>query len=180
MATRYFDPDEHWREMKQEDLDNRVAAWIKAGRPGEFKDFQIPIEILSMNNQPEGMPDIAINKPIPSPARGQEATEQPLSIEVKEGRLIISIGIGTLAFAAQMQPPFHAYDDKLGDWRNYWVIKDPLEFAKDVRNELGHEEEDGSTPLTELLDKVAGNALDQGCIGCEEVPTPEYEDEDDE
>jgi hypothetical protein len=106
------------------------------------------------------------------------ASDQPLSVEVTEGRLIISIGIGTLAFAAQMQEPFHAYDERLRDWRNYWIIKDPLEFAKDVRNETSREEEDGSTPLTDFLDKVCTNALDQGCIGCEEAPQPEYEDDD--
>lgn len=108
------------------------------------------------------------------------AEDQPLSVEVMDGCLIISIGIGTLAFSAQSQEPFNAYDERMGNWRDYWIIKDPLEFARDVRNEAGREEEDGSTPLTDFLDKVCAEALEQGCVGCEEAPTPEYEDEDDE
>lgn len=106
--------------------------------------------------------------------------ESPLSCDIEGGEIVIRIGINVLAMATEDREPFTIYDEKLGDHRKAWVVTDAMEFAKDVRNELFNEEEDGSTPLTNLLDLVCTNALEQGCIGCEQVPTPIYEEDDDE
>ncbi len=45
-----------------------------------------------------------------------------------------------------------------------WKIINNLEWAKDVVREINREEEDGSSPLTNLLDKASENALDQGSL----------------
>lgn len=81
---------------------------------------------------------------------------QPLRVEVEGGRLTISIGIGTLAFAVQ-----HADNQ----WPEDIYISDPYEFAKDVSRVLSKESEDGTTPIHVMLDKAAVEAADQGSDG---------------
>lgn len=83
---------------------------------------------------------------------------QPLQVEVAGGRLTISIGIGTLAFAVQ-----HAENR----WPKDIFISDPYEFAKDVSRMLLKEAEDGTTAVHLLLDKAAVDATDQGSEGAE-------------
>ena len=43
---------------------------------------------------------------------------------------------------------------------------EPETFSKDVMYELQEEGEDGSTPLTRLLDKMCFAALEHGSEGC--------------
>ena len=50
-----------------------------------------------------------------------------------------------------------------------WKVSDSLGFAKDTINELCREEEDGTTPLDELFDKVMTEAADQGSLSIKEV-----------
>lgn len=106
--------------------------------------------------------------------------ETPLSCKIDDGELVIRIGINVLTFASNHRDPFLVDDEITGFPRQAWIVTDVLEFAKDVCRELNREEEDGSSPLTNLLDLAFTNALDQGSLGVEEVPAPEYGDEDDE
>ncbi len=78
-----------------------------------------------------------------------------LRVEVVDGKLLIEIGIETLAFAFESQP------ENEGTWK----VSDQLEFAKDVCRALNDESEDGSTPLTRLLDEMMEFAADQGSLG---------------
>lgn len=91
-------------------------------------------------------------------------TKAPLVVRIFKGRLSITIGTDTLAFALQ----------RIENWPEEVKVIDPKEFARDVLRELEREEEDGSTPVHRLLDKVGLAAMEQGSIGCAEIePDPE-------
>jgi hypothetical protein len=76
--------------------------------------------------------------------------DQPLCCVVEGGVLTISIGVDTLAFADAE--------------RNGLDIINPAGFAEDVARELTKEKEDGSTPLTDLLDEAMENAANNGSV----------------
>ena len=101
-------------------------------------------------------------------------SESPLNVEVKNGQLIISIGINVLADAADFEgrPPFWEYDYTVGNLVQKWKIVDNLGWAQEIRHELLEEKEDGSSPLTDLLDKMSENALDAGSLS---VWSPEFD-----
>ena len=76
----------------------------------------------------------------------------PLRVEIDGGKITISIGVETLAFATI---------DCNEDLAHFEV--DLAEgFAKDVLNELTREEEDGSTIITRMFDAGAAEAVEQG------------------
>lgn len=80
---------------------------------------------------------------------------QPLKAQVEGDRLVISIGVETLAWAC---------DPKNGGKLERATI-DPNqvhEFAKDVAHEMCREDEIGNTPIAELLDSMAEKAADNG------------------
>lgn len=87
--------------------------------------------------------------------------DQQLKVEVVDDRLVISIGIGLLAFAVQ------ASSDASG-WPEDWYVSDPAAFAAEVARQLENEEEDGTTPVHRMLDAAALEALEQGADGVEE------------
>lgn len=96
-------------------------------------------------------------------------SDQPLRVEVtSDGELIIRIGINTLAFAMNTMEQNNPYDEDAEGYRRLWKVTDPAQFAKEVRIELCREEEDGSTPLSDLLDTVCWNAIEAGCFGVDE------------
>jgi len=95
--------------------------------------------------------------------------DAPLECKIENEELVIKIGIGTMVFAVQKVEPFTAYDEKIGDFRVFFHITDMLEFAKGIQRELLREEEDGSSPLTNLLDLASASAAEQGDAGIEEV-----------
>ena len=79
--------------------------------------------------------------------------------------LVISIRISTLAHAARESDCF---------WRSKeagfpLAINDEAAFAKSVRRGLNRESEDGSTPITRLLDDTTEWVCDQGEDGVEEI-----------
>jgi hypothetical protein len=74
--------------------------------------------------------------------------DQPLHCAVEENRLVISIGVDTLAFADKQ---------RIGH-----KINNPLGFAEDVARMLQDEDEVGATLLTELLDSGMQAAVDDG------------------
>jgi hypothetical protein len=95
--------------------------------------------------------------------------EKPLTVNVTgDGELTIRIGVNVLAYSFNRQEENNPYDEETGGFKRLWRVTDAVEFAKEVHSELCREEEDGSTPLTALLDKVCWNAIDNGCFGVEE------------
>jgi hypothetical protein len=85
----------------------------------------------------------------------------------KTGKVVIELGINTLADAAANMPD-NNYGDDCNDWFLQFKIIDAAEFAKDVVIEMMREEEDGSTPLIYFIDKVCRLAIDNGSCGCQE------------
>lgn len=109
--------------------------------------------------------------------------EQPLRVEVTpDGELVIRIGIGTLAFAAEHMEINNPFDEDTENFKRLWRVIEPMEFANDVRRALCDEGEDGSTPLTELLDAASWAAIEDGSLGCVETDDPQEDelDEDEE
>jgi hypothetical protein len=92
---------------------------------------------------------------------------QRLKVTVKNGRLIISIGVNTLAHAVSYADWVTPYDDEKGDYFRTFAITDPEAFAKDVKMAMMEEREDGSSLLSDFLDKASGAAVDDGAEGCE-------------
>lgn len=93
------------------------------------------------------------------------AKDQRLVVEVKDEELVIRIGIDTLAFAANESGVFTDFDDERGDWVQKYKVIDPLAFAGDVQRAMLDEREDGSTPLSDFLDKMDEAALNDGAEG---------------
>jgi len=99
--------------------------------------------------------------------------DSPLTVEVKDGKLMISIGIERLAFCFENSNDNMPYDPDVEDEDFYpkrYEVVDQLEFANDVRGmlmaELG---EDGSTLLSNLLDKACLDAVYDGSLGVQDV-----------
>lgn len=88
-------------------------------------------------------------------ARGTEAErETPLDIKIKDGKIVISIGIDTLARAA-------TYHD---GWEDSWNVTDSLELAKSVVSEL-HGLGDDVGLVAKSLDKALDSAFENGTLG---------------
>ena len=92
-----------------------------------------------------------------------------LEVHIIDGQLVVRIGVETLACASDHSDFSTPYDDKVGDFVPKWKVIDQLEFAKDVARELRREEEDGSSLLTNVLDKAIEAAIGQGSLGIEEM-----------
>lgn len=92
-----------------------------------------------------------------------------LEVYVLDGKLVISIGIDTLAWAAEHSDYFNPYLPNKGNWLQTLRVSDHLEFAKDIATELRRENEDGSSPITLLLDKMIVESCEQGSLGIEET-----------
>ena len=85
----------------------------------------------------------------------------PLKVRITGGVLTISIGVETLKYVAEHHEEFwQPQTDKYA-----LVVSNVNQFAKDVRNELEREEEDGSTPVHLMLDKAIYQAVEQGSEG---------------
>lgn len=94
--------------------------------------------------------------------------ERPLEVLIEDEELVIRIGINTLAFAFEEGEDNNPFDENIDNFRKAHKVTDPDIFAKEVYLELIREREDGSTPVTDLLDKMFSEALDMGCQGIEE------------
>ena len=73
---------------------------------------------------------------------------QGLKVEIKEGRLIISVGLDIISFA---------YQEKTGH-----EVIDRDGFAQDVLLALQKEDETGETITAQFLDSAASKAADLG------------------
>lgn len=84
----------------------------------------------------------------------------------------ISIGAGTVAFAAEHLDTFNEYRPSVGRTPAGFVrslhVVDPRAFARDVVAELNREREDGATPLSDLLDRCCEEAVNQGSPAVED------------
>lgn len=79
--------------------------------------------------------------------------------------LVIKLKISTLAHAAQHSDYFfHCQEDGVA-----LKITDEAAFAESVASALNREEEDGSTPITRMLDEATEWVSEQGWSGIEEV-----------
>lgn len=97
--------------------------------------------------------------------------DAPLRFRISEGMLQIEIGIERLADAFHRDERNNPFVDELNDFRQDLKVIDVVEFAKDVRNAMCDEAEDGSTPFTRFLDQMMWYAVDDGCMGVEECQT---------
>lgn len=96
--------------------------------------------------------------------------DYPLAVEVKDGKLTISIGIERLAFCFENSDENMPYDPKTEDFPKLYKVVDQVEFAKDVRGQLYAElREDGSTLLSDLFDKACIEAVYDGCLGVKDT-----------
>ena len=86
----------------------------------------------------------------------------PLRCRITKGKLIIEIGLDTLKDAVECCPIF--YDDKSRKEPPYINVLDSTQLAKDIARSLTSEEEDGSSPLTNLLDDAIADAFYDGSI----------------
>ena len=94
---------------------------------------------------------------------------QPLTVKVKDGQLVIAIGAQVLAHAATYGDWSHEYEqgELHGEYIRRFAITDATQFAKDVLSAMLHEREDGSTPLSDFIDKMSEAALDDGSTACD-------------
>jgi hypothetical protein len=93
--------------------------------------------------------------------------DTPLSVVIENGELKIKIGIDCLASAIARGNDFHRFDEKKDEYIRQFAITDSAKFTHDVARALQHEEEDGSTPLSKLLDEMGQAAIDDGSVGVE-------------
>ena len=85
--------------------------------------------------------------------------DSPLRCKIEGNELVVRIGIDTLAFAAENMP-------ELFDQKYQIKVCNKKEFAKDAAGELLSEEEDGSSILSDALDKASMAAWENGSFGC--------------
>ncbi len=94
--------------------------------------------------------------------------DQPLRCAVtRKGRLAITLGVETNSFALTQGWKYFG-----SDFARY-RITNALEFAKDVKRELEREDEQGTTLLTELLDRAAELAIGRGSAWVEDTKDPD-------
>lgn len=119
------------------------------------------------------------------PVRGEQETEQGrdarLDCRIVGGRLVIDIGIETLAFATKESPTLYqryGYDEEKGEERKDFVtINDPDVWAKEVLRQIVAESEDGSSLMTKLFDDAVERAIDDGAEGID-IPSIGLVDDD--
>lgn len=85
------------------------------------------------------------------------------TVEIKDGKLVITIGIEALVFGVT----HGAYFDNLPEGEAPEVTDAAL-FAQAICDALTEEEEDGSTLVHRMLDKAAENAIEDGCDGVDD------------
>jgi hypothetical protein len=96
--------------------------------------------------------------------------DQPLEVKVERYRLVISIGLDTLAFAAEHSDDWNPYDETINNFSQRWKVNNKREFGKEVAQQLQRESEDGSTPLSRLLDKMNMAVVEDGGLSIDECP----------
>jgi len=93
---------------------------------------------------------------------------QPLKATIENGRLVIAIGVQTLAHASAASDWANPFDETVYDYIRTFAIEDAPQFATDVVGAMLAEKEDGSTPLSDFFDKMAQAAIEDGSLGLRE------------
>jgi hypothetical protein len=91
-----------------------------------------------------------------------------LEATIERGALVVRIGIQTLAHAVTYSDWANPYDEATGDYVRSFAIVDAPQFASDVINEMLREREDGSTPLSDFIDRMSEAAVNDGSLGLHE------------
>ena len=86
---------------------------------------------------------------------------------VEDGHLVIRLSVATLAHAARHSDYFFQSNNH----GTQLLITDEASFAESIRRALNREAEDGSTPITRMLDAATVHVADQGEDGIEVAPT---------
>lgn len=89
-----------------------------------------------------------------------KSKDVPLRVRVYNGRLNISIGVDTLAFADLERRNF--------EHEKHYRILDSRQFAVDTAREMEREDEIGASPLTNFLDDMMDKAIEQGSTAIKE------------
>lgn len=88
---------------------------------------------------------------------------QWLKAEVKNGKLVISVGVDVLAFAAQRHYDEQTFNATEGQQNaSDWQVADATAFAHEVVRQLEHEDETGTNRMHLMLDDAFTRALDYG------------------
>lgn len=87
-----------------------------------------------------------------------------------DGRIDIVVRPRILRFATEQHPAF--WDGESGASVPNIKIIDFRRFSKEVVAALNREDEDGSTPLTRMLDAAIQHAIEQGCEGVDHDYAP--------
>lgn len=93
---------------------------------------------------------------------------RPLTVTVKNGQLVIAIGVQTLAWATAYADWANPFNEARDDYIRTFAIEDPEQFAKDVASAMLAEREDGASPLSLFLDQMAEAAINDGSTGIHE------------
>jgi hypothetical protein len=93
----------------------------------------------------------------------------PLSVGLEGDALVIRIGTQTLAHAVTYSEWAHNYENKAADYFRTFCITDAVMFADDVKRAMLDEREDGSTPLSNFIDKMAQAAVEDGSLATDEA-----------
>lgn len=90
-----------------------------------------------------------------------------LEVKCEHGALVIRIGVQTLAHAVTYSDWANPWDDAKQEYLRTFAITDAQAFAEEVAHAMLDEREDGSTPLSDFLDKMTEAAVDDGSMACE-------------
>lgn len=93
---------------------------------------------------------------------------QPLNVAVEGERLVIAVGVQTLCHATAFAAWANPFDEAADDYIRTFAIADAPQFVKDVVCAMLAEREDGSTPLSDFLDRMAQAAIEEGSLGLHE------------
>lgn len=88
----------------------------------------------------------------------------PLQCIAGDGVLVILVSADVVKYATEHHPDFYNHDSDV-----YMVkVDNEQQWLESVASRLTEQHEGGSTPLSELFDKVIYTAVDQGDEGLEE------------
>lgn len=93
---------------------------------------------------------------------------RPLEVRIEKDALVIRIGVQTLAHAVSYSDWANPFDEKRDDYIRAFAIEDAKQFADDVLHAMLDEREDGSTPLSDFIDKMSEAAVNDGSLGLHE------------
>ena len=92
----------------------------------------------------------------------------PLTVKIERGALVIRIGAEVLAHAMKYAEWNVKYDEDKVDYVQQCKVIDPVILAEDTMWAMLQEREDGSTPLSDFIDKMTEAAVDDGSLGIAE------------